>query len=114
MALAVEAELDALFLEGQDAIALQATLNKMGHPKPATPIKTNNATSAGIVNKTIKQNKSKAMDMRLCWICNRSKQVQLLIFWRAGTENKANYFTKHHASLHHQSMQTTHIFDTEL
>ena len=68
MALAVEAELGALCLNGQEAVALQNCLEAMGHPQPATPMKTDNSTANGIVDNTMKQKKSKVIDMRFHWL----------------------------------------------
>jgi hypothetical protein len=59
-----EAELGALFFNGKEAAMLRTTLEGMGHPQPATPIQTDNACAAGISNGTVKQRRSKAMDMR--------------------------------------------------
>jgi len=73
----------------------------MGHPQPATPIKTNNSTASGISNNTMKQQRSCAMDMRFYWIHDRVQQGQFLIYWQPGTQNLADYFTKHHAPQHH-------------
>jgi hypothetical protein len=51
---AAEAELDALFLNAQDAKVFQLILAKLGHPQPPTPIHIDNTTTVGIVNNTIK------------------------------------------------------------
>jgi hypothetical protein len=68
MASAAESEVGALFLNGQEAIPLRDTLIKFGHPQPSTPLQTDNTTAAGIANDTIKQKRSKAMNMRFDWI----------------------------------------------
>jgi hypothetical protein len=68
---ATEAELGALFFNGKEAAMLRTTLHDMGHPQPATPIQTDNACAAGITNGTVKQRRSKAMDMRFYWIRDR-------------------------------------------
>jgi hypothetical protein len=60
---ATEAELGALFYNAKDACMLHTTLSGMGHPQPATPIHTDNAVAAGIANNTVKQRRSKAIDM---------------------------------------------------
>ena len=64
LASASEAEVAALFLNAREAVPLRQGLIEMGHPQPATPLKTDNSTATGIINKTIKQKRSKAMDMR--------------------------------------------------
>jgi hypothetical protein len=42
----------------------------LGHQQPATPLRTDNSTAFGILNETIKQKRSKAMDMGYHWITN--------------------------------------------
>jgi hypothetical protein len=106
---ATEAELGALFFNGKEAAMLRTTLADMGHPQPATPIQTDNACAAGITNGTVKQRRSKAMDMRFYWIRDRVKQGQFLVHWRRGTDNLADYFTKHHSPAHHQYMRSRYL-----
>jgi hypothetical protein len=40
----------------------------MGHLQPKTPVHWDNATAVGIANNTIKQQHSRAMEMRFFWI----------------------------------------------
>ena len=68
MASAAEAEYGALFLNGKASIPIITTLIEMHHPQPPTPIQVDNSTAVGIANKSIKQKRSKAMDMRFNWI----------------------------------------------
>ena len=103
---ATEAELGALFFNGKEAAMLRTTLHDMGHPQPATPIQTDNACAAGITNGTVKQRRSKAMDMRFYWMRNRVKQGQFFLHWRRGTDNLADYFTKHYLPAHHQYIRS--------
>ena len=74
MASAAEAEYCALFLNGQSAVPIRTTLVEMHHPQPPTPIQVDNYTAVGISNKSIKQKRSKAMDMRFYWIPDRILQ----------------------------------------
>ena len=61
---------------------------------------TDNACASGIINDTVKQRRSKAMDMRFYWIKDRVAQDQYVVHWRKGSNNLANYFTKHLVDLH--------------
>jgi hypothetical protein len=97
MSSAMEAELGALFHNAQDGITLRTTLIEMGHNQEATPIQTDNACAAGVTNKTVKQRRSKSINMCFYWIRDRIKQGQFIIHWRKGTANLADYFTKHHS-----------------
>ena len=64
MASATEAEVAALYLNAQEALAIRQCLIKLGHPQPPTPLKTDNVTARGIFKGTIEQKRSKAIDMR--------------------------------------------------
>jgi hypothetical protein len=55
LASALEAELAALFHNGREACPLRTTLEECGHAQPTTPIQTDNTTTAGIANDTVKQ-----------------------------------------------------------
>jgi hypothetical protein len=63
MASAAEAEIGALYINSQTAEVVRTTLIKMGHPQPPTPVQTDNSTAYGIVNSSIRQRRSRAMDM---------------------------------------------------
>jgi hypothetical protein len=60
---AAEAELAALFHNACKACLIRTALEEMGHLQPPTIIITNNSTASGIANDTVKQKRSKAMDM---------------------------------------------------
>ena len=68
MASAAEAEVGGLFINGQGACPLCMALEEMGHPQLPTIIVTNNQWAEGIANETVKQKRSKAIDMRFYWI----------------------------------------------
>ena len=104
-----EAEFGALFVNGQEADPIRTTLQELGHPQPATPIQTDNATAMGIANDTVKQRKSKAMDMRFYWIQDRIKQGHYMVYWAPGYLNLADYVTKHHLGPHHEKMRPYYL-----
>jgi hypothetical protein len=108
---ATEAEFGALFYNGKECAMLRTTLADMGHPQPATPIQTDNSCAAGIINDTVKQRRSKAMDMRFYWIKDRTKQGHFLIHWRRGADNLGDYHTKHHSPAHHQLMRPQYLLE---
>ena len=108
---ATEAELGALFYNTKDAAWLCTTLAELGHPQPPTPIQTDNACAAGILNDTVKQHHSKAIDMRFYWIKDHISQGQFIVHWHKGTDNLADYFTKHHSPAHHQLMHSHYLLD---
>ena len=93
---AAEAEIGAAYLNAQDAVPIRTTLQELGHPQPPTPIQVDNTTSNGFANGTMKQKRSKAMDMRWYWLKDRVRQGQFLVYYRPGNTNLADPFTKHH------------------
>jgi len=109
MASAAEAELGAIFVNGQDAVPIRTTLDEMSHPQPPTPIQVDNATAVGIANKTIKQRQSKSMDMRFYWVTDRINQGQFLVYWRPGKTNLGDYHSKHHPPAHHIQVRPTYL-----
>ena len=110
MASAAEAELGAIFVNGQDAVPIRTTLDEMNHPQPPTPIQVDNATAVGIANRTIKQRQSKSMDMRFYWVTDRINQGQFLVYWRPGKTNLGDYHSKHHPPAHHIQVRPTYLY----
>ena len=73
MGSAAEAEPGGLFLNDKETIDLREMLQEMGHPQnEPTLIQTDNSKATGISNNTIKQRRSKAMDMRFHWVRDRT------------------------------------------
>jgi hypothetical protein len=74
VASAAESEVGACFHNAQSGAPLRVTLTELGHTQPPTPLRTDNSTAYGIVNETIKQKRSKTMDMRYHWLTDRVRQ----------------------------------------
>ncbi len=107
---AAEAELGALFHNGKEACPLRIALEEMRHPQPATPMATDNNTASGIATDSVKQKRSKAIDMRFYWIRDRVHQGQFKIYWSKGQTNRADYFSKHHPASHHQAIRSMYLY----
>jgi hypothetical protein len=105
VATAAESEVGACFHNAQSDAPLRVTLTELGHAQPPTPLRTDNSTAFGIVNETIKQKQSKAMDMRYHWLTVRVRQKQFDVYWRPGRENLGDYHTKNHSAQHHKDMR---------
>ena len=73
----------------------------MHHPQPPTPIQVYNSTAVGIANKSIKQKRSKDMDMRFHWIQDIILQEHFNVSWKPGPTNLVYYHSKHHPNPHH-------------
>jgi hypothetical protein len=100
-----ESEVGACFHNAKSGAPHRVTLTELGHTQPPTPLRTDNSTAYGIVNETIKQKQSKAMDMRYHWQTDRVCKKQFDVYWRPGRENLVDYHTKHHSAQHHKDMR---------
>ncbi len=105
VASAGEAEYAALFATGRHAASLRTTLSDMGYPQEPTIIMCDNTSAIGIATDSIKQKRSKAVDMRFHWIRDRVRQRQFIIAYIPTQQNLADYFTKNlpkdaHAKFH--------------
>jgi hypothetical protein len=74
VASAGEAQYAALFAAGQHAASIRTTLSDMGYPQGPTIIMCDNTSAIGIATDSIKQKRSKAIDMRFHWIRDRVRQ----------------------------------------
>ena len=110
MASATEAELGALYMNAQEAVGLRNCLEAMGYSQPATPIRTDNSAANGIINNTMKQKRSKAIDVRFYWIRDRVSQGQFRVYWDSGKNNIADFYTKHHPPSYHKQMRPIHTY----
>ena len=84
-------------------------LEEIGHYQPPTPVQVDNSTALGISTGTIKQSKSKAMDIRFYWIRDRRNQEQFNIYWKPGSTNRGDYFTKHFPIAHHSTVSPSYL-----
>jgi hypothetical protein len=108
---ATEAELGALFHNSKEACPLRIALEELGHLQSPTALITDNSTASGVANDTVKQRRSKAIEMRFYWIRDRICQGHFTVEWEKGERNLAEYFTKHHPKRHHVQIRSTYIFD---
>ena len=106
---AAEAETAGLFFNCQTALYLKHMLAALGHPQDTTPIKTDNKTASQFVRDTIKHKRSKSWDVRYHWLTKKQSDGTFNIYWDRGTNNLADYHTKHHSPTHHQNVRKTYI-----
>ena len=108
MSSAAEAKLSAIFLNAQTGIIARRLLQHLGHPKPQTPIKTDNTSSKRFVLKHT-QKRPKIWYMRFYWLRDQESQKNFKVYWRHGSDasdpNHTDYFTKHHTLKHHMSVR---------
>ena len=112
MSSATESEISAVFANCKECLAIRQALVKMGHPQPATPIEVDNQRAVRILTDAVKQRRAKAMDMRFFWVKDRIRQGQLVLYWRPGKDNRADYFTKHHSPSNHKEICTLYFHNS--
>eukprot|EP00804_Cyclotella_cryptica_P025734 CCRYP_002928-RB/>CCRYP_002928-RB protein AED:0.35 eAED:0.38 QI:0/0/0/1/0/0/3/0/391 len=95
MSSAAKAERGALHINAWEVIPQRHLLNELGHPQPPTPIQIDNSTAL-------------AMDMRFHWLHFEKIKKS---FAPIGTTYLADYVTKHHPDIDHQSIH--HIYLTQ-
>jgi hypothetical protein len=101
---AAEAKLGALFLNCQEGMIFKLTLKDLDHPQPKIPVHCDNAIAILIANNTIKRQRSRAMEMKYFWTCEKDAQDVYSFKWYPGMENLADYQSKHHPRAHHTAV----------
>ena len=81
----------------------------MGHPQPPTPVHVDNTTAVGIVNNTIKRQRSRAMEMRYFWLLDQKNNKYLKVWYKPGAENMGDYPTKAHTGAIHQHVRPYYL-----
>ena len=108
---AAEAELGALFLNVKQGRIIRLTLEEMGHPQPPTPINCDNATAVGIVNGTVKRQRSRSMEMRYFYVVDQVENKNFDIKWYPGQENLGDYCSKHHEASDHRAVRPIYLHE---
>ncbi len=106
---ATEAELGALFINAKTAISMRHTLEELGHPQLPTPMQMDNKTTNDLLTNKIMPKALKAMDMCFYWLQCCKAKGQFRHYCRLGTQNLADYFTKHHLASHHKNNRPTFL-----
>jgi hypothetical protein len=113
VASAAEAEYAAIFTVAHEAEPLRHTLTELGFPQPPTLITCDNQCAVGLALNTVKEKRTKAIDMRYHWIRDRIKQNHFLIEWQPGSTNLADFFTKAHPVHHHKDVRHFYVSDIQ-
>jgi hypothetical protein len=64
----------AMFINEKEGTLLDTTLEELRNHQPPTPLENYKTTATGYSNGTIKQKRTRAMDMRFFWAKDRDKQ----------------------------------------
>ena len=102
-----ESEIGAVYMTVHQSVPIKTCLEEMDHPQSPTPIQVDNTMSARFANKTIKQKRSKDIDMRFYWLQDRCNQGQFVIYWAPGSDSLADYHTKNLQPSHRIEMKST-------
>ena len=114
VASAAEAETHGIFHNAQTALPIRFLLQQMGHVQPPTPLKTDNKIAEAFVQQEMRHKKSKSWDMRLWWLKDRVVANHFKIFWDAGENNYADYFTKHFSPKYHRILRQRYLQRTNV
>ena len=79
---------------------LRQALNFMGYPQPATSMQVDNECALGILTDSVKQRRSKSIDMRFYWVKYMIKYGKFYIYWRRGRENRTILLITNICGLH--------------
>lgn len=113
VASAVEAEYASAFITGQACTSIMHAAMDLGYPQHTIGITADNDCAVGIANNTVKQKRSKAIDMRYHWIRDQVKQRKISITWKPGATNLADFFTKAHPVHHHKAIRSRYVTDLD-
>ena len=90
----------------------------MGHAHPPTPMHVDNYMTLVFANKTIKQKRSKSIDMGFYWLQARGSQEQYKIYWRPGKGHSQNprgnlgdYHTNHFTKYRHILCRSIYLYE---
>ena len=109
VASSAEAETVDLFHSAQIAIPIRKMLHQLGHPQPASPLKTDNSTSNAFVHSDLTQKRSKSWNMRYYWLRDQEASKQFTVNWDKGSNNHADYYTKHHPVQMHTTLRPFYV-----
>ena len=106
-----EAETGGIYHGARKAVPMIDALIEMGHPQDpkGVLITTDNSTAHSILTSTMRAKLSKSYDMRYHWIKDRILKEQFQLCWDKGSNNLADYFTKHHPPAHHMRMRPLYL-----
>lgn len=62
----------------------------------------------------INQKRSKSWDMRYYWLRDKMAQELFDIYWRKGSDNHGDYWTKNFATIYHRNIRSQYVRDKEI
>ena len=84
----------------------------MGHQQSEpTQVTTNNSIAYGLTMVIMTSKASKSNDLRSQWLKFRREQRLFAFLWACGTNNRADYRSKHHHEPHHLRVRPNYMVD---
>ena len=105
MSLAAEVDIGAMYINAHKSVPARQILNETGHHQTRTPMKTDNTAAHSVVTKNVQPKHTKATDMRFHWLWCPDAQEQFMYYWRPGSQNWADHWTKHFPAFHYINMR---------
>ena len=109
---AAETELHSVYQNALRGLVLRDILRDMGHPQNTTPIKTDNSTVNGIIDKSMKARYLRADSNRLKWVREKVDEGIFEAHWESAKASLAGYPTKHHSPTHHRTVRPTYTYQS--
>ena len=75
--------------------------------RKAVPPHPNNLAAHAVVTNNVQPRRKKAMDMSIHWLRYCDTQGQFRYYWKPGTMNLGDYWTKHNPSAHHKNFRSS-------
>ena len=106
MSSAAEVEIGAMYVNAREAVPARKILDEMGHHQPRTPMQTDNSAAHSAVTNNVQPKRTKVMDILFYWLRCRDAQGRFRYYWRPGSQNWADCWTKHFPASHHINMRS--------
>ena len=87
MVSANEDKIGSTYINSQDTVLVRTCLIDIGHPNSPTKLQIDNTIAEAFSKGTLKQKRSKYIDMWFYWLQDRKTKGQFNIFWRPGKDN---------------------------
>ena len=85
---------------------MRYVVDAIDHPQQDTPFKTDIYTTIAFAHKNVNQKRSKSWDMIHHWLRCRETTKQIKLCQEKGTNDHAEYFTKHHPTKFHTEIRS--------
>ena len=109
-----ETKICGTFNNGKTAISMRPALIALDKKQPVIPLKTENSTTEVFLNSGMEPKISKTWSMKWHWFRYKEFIDKLRAYWYRGTNNDADYFTKHHLPIHHCQVRPWYIHTSNL